>query len=188
MRNRTTEQSAEQPAGARLARDPWRFALVATVLVVLIDQFSKTIAVARLRSGPIHLIGNIHFRLVANSGAFMGAPAPTWLLFGVTAGLALMVVRSISETTTLRTLLGYSMFLGGALGNLVDRVQHRSRFPNHAVVDWISTRSGPTFNLADAAILAGIVVLFTNTRSARPDTAPGADGNHISQFQKGDKG
>jgi signal peptidase II len=67
-----------------------------------------------------------------------------------------------------REAVGYSLVLGGALGNVVDRMVYG------AVVDYLDFYLGdwhwPAFNLADAAILLGILLLLWNTRSPGKDT------------------
>ncbi len=56
------------------------------------------------------------------------------------------------------------MILGGALGNLSDRIFRGSGFLDGLVIDWIRLPNFPTFNLADSAITVGVVLLLLASR------------------------
>jgi signal peptidase II len=141
-------------------------AVVGVAAVLAVDQLSKSIAVDRLLDGAADVPGPFRLRLVANGGALMGFPLPPWLLLVVVVVVAIVAVTAVATTTSRRVALAYALLVGGAAGNLVDRFQHRPRFPDHAVVDWIASSSLPTFNLADVAIVAGVVMLTTVTKTA----------------------
>lgn len=141
---------------------------------ITVDQVSKGVAASRLLDGAAEFPGPIWFDLVANQGALMGFPLPIWAMVGVAAVVVALAVASLRTATT-RSALGFGLLVGGALGNLADRFQHRSRFPDHAVVDWIATARLPTFNLADVAIITGILVVVL-TANAGNTNAPGARG------------
>ena len=145
----------------RHTRKPQLVAFAALALVLVTDQVAKNLAIQRLIDGPIDILGPWRLRLVANRGAVLGIPAPLWLLFaafGVVGAIALLGVR---RTTTVQIAAGYGLVVGGGAGNMVDRFMHRPRFPSHAVVDWIGSSVLPTFNLADVAILFGVILLAT---------------------------
>jgi signal peptidase II len=131
-------------------------ALVA-VLVILVDQLTKWWAVTRLSSGPIHVIGTLDFQLTRNTGAsfslFTGRAAlliPVALV--VAAGLCAMAWRA---QTNGRAAI-YGLIIGGALGNLSDRI---FRGDHGAVVDFVALHFWPTFNVADSCIVVGCVLL-----------------------------
>ena len=128
------------------------------------DQISKNLAVGALLDGPVDGPGPFWFRLVANRGVLMGFPLPGWILVAAVGGVLTMAVHSLREAASRTSAAGWGLVVGGAFGNLTDRVQHRPRFPDHAVVDWIASSTLPTFNLADVAILAGVILL-----AAAPD-------------------
>ncbi len=150
----------------RSAAAGWAMAAATTTLVILGDQISKSLAVSRLMDGPIKGPGPFWFHLVANRGALLGFPLPTWLLFSVVALVMAMAVSALAAATSRRVIVAWGLLVGGAAGNLIDRLQHRPRFPSHAVVDWIASASFPTFNLADVAIISGLVLLAVTTTSS----------------------
>lgn len=156
----------------QLSTTPFLTATIAmaaiTATVATVDQISKTLAVTRLMTGPADGPGPFWFRLVANRGALMGFPLPTWLLFGAAFAVVVMAVSAATRGAPSHTILGWGLIVGGATGNVVDRFQHRPRFPDHAVVDWIASTSLPTFNLADVAIVAGLALITLAATSTSP--------------------
>lgn len=132
-------------------------------LVVLLDQLTKLWALGALDDPPrvIGLLGFLDLVLVWNRGVSFG------LLGGGDAGVwpfvAFAVVISIGLAVWLARLrrvlmvLAVGSILGGALGNVIDRLVYG------AVVDFVDLHAGdwhwPAFNLADAAITVGVVVL-----------------------------
>ena len=128
------------------------------VVVIVADQVTKSLAVARLSSGPIHLIGPFSFALSYNSGvAFSIGRSLTWPLAVLAVVLVARrgVVRPRRCPTRPRP-IAVGMILGGALGNLSDRI-----FRGHhgAVVDFIYSSFWPTFNVADSSIVCGSILL-----------------------------
>ncbi len=126
--------------------------------VVTVDQLTKWWAVTRLSQGPIHVIGTLDFELTRNTGAsfslfqgkaFVVVPVAL-VLVGV---LAVMAWRA---PTTGRAAI-FGLILGGALGNLTDRF---FRDDHGAVVDFVALHFWPTFNVADASIVVGCVLLL----------------------------
>ncbi len=156
---------ASNPGGAVGARRALAAAAV-TGAVVAADQLSKWWAVTRLAQGPVHLVGTLDLELARNSGAsfslfqgkaFILVPVAV-VLVGV---LAIMIWRA--PTTGRAAVLG--LILGGALGNLCDRL---FRGDHGAVVDFVALHFWPTFNLADASIVVGCGLLIVSlVRSPR---------------------
>ncbi|HEX3360174.1 MAG TPA: signal peptidase II [Solirubrobacterales bacterium] len=135
--------------------------MAATVL--LVDQVAKLLAVHFLGEGPVHIVGGIHLQLFRN---FAG-PGGNWAghtvlisLFTVIAAIALIVVITRSRLDRLNA-IALGLFLGGALGNGLDRLL-RGPGPLHGgVVDWLSLSSnGASMNLADLSLNAAVVVLI----------------------------
>jgi len=153
-------------------------AIVATTTLI-VDQVTKYLAISRYVGNPPRSFGPFHIHLVANRGALMGLPLPPWLLFMVVALLVVVAISGLSKTTSRVVMVGYSLLVGGAAGNIADRFQHRARFPDHAVVDWVASSSLPTFNLADVAIASGLVILVVVSKHAegrpREDSEPALD-------------
>lgn len=151
------------PARRRLA-----VALVVAAVVLLLDQVTKTLAVADLAAGPVHLLGPLSLALTYNSGvAFSIGSGLTLPIVLVGAGLIVLLVWFLRGAPSMGVAVGLGLVLGGAAGNLGDRL-FRSR--DGAVVDFIHLSFWPTFNLADAAIVSGCVLLaiaFTRAERAR---------------------
>jgi signal peptidase II len=145
------------------------------VVVVALDQVAKTWALHHTVE-PIHVIGSLRLALTFNRGTAFG------LVRGITpmvvAGAIVLVVlllglgRTASRTASLPAAVAMGLMLGGACGNLADRlVRH-----NHgAVIDFVDLRWWPVFNLADAGITVGAVLLVLVGATRRPaDAGPAA--------------
>lgn len=132
-------------------------ALVVALAVVAIDQVTTSVALAGLRHGPVQVLGLLRFALAFNTGSafslFTGW-APLLAAVAVLLVAALAAIAWQVRRTGVAVALG--LVIGGAMGNLADRL-----FRGHhgAVIDFIDLRFWPTFNLADAAIVVGIIVL-----------------------------
>lgn len=148
------------------------------VAVLAADQVTKWLALNGLSDrGPVHVIWTLQLNLARNTGAAFS------LLSGkglgpVIALLALLVVAGLALTShTLRSgvgSLGIGLVLGGALGNLADRIfRSHDGFLGGAVVDFIDFQWWPVFNVADAAIVIGVVLLAVATLFT-----PTGDGHH----------
>ena len=138
------------------------FAVAATVL--LVDQVAKLLAVHFLGEGPVHIVGGIHlqlFRNFAGPGGNFAGHTVLISVFTVIAAIALIVVIARSRLDRLNA-IALGLFLGGALGNGLDRFL-RGPAPLHGgVVDWLSLSSnGASMNLADLSLNAAVLVLVT---------------------------
>lgn len=142
------------------ARTTWLPVAIVGV-VVLFDQLTKVWAVEALADGPISVIGDtVEFRLGRNTGgAFSLFQAFTPVLAVLAVVVAVFLARAARRTTDVWMLVGLSLVLGGALGNLVDRVFRDPGFLHGAVVDFVSVGRWPTFNIADSAITIGAVLI-----------------------------
>ena len=139
------------------------------VAVLVADQATKQLALDALADGPIHLIdGAVSLNLSYNSGGAFGLlqGLPEFFLVAtiVVAGLILVWARGVDDPTLLVPL---GMVLGGGLGNVTDRVV---RDTGGRVVDFIDLHVWPVFNLADSAIVIGVVVLLVQTARAPKGT------------------
>lgn len=155
-------------SGAASGRRPLVLAAVAGVVVAL-DQATKTWALEALADAPIDLVWTLRLNLSYNRGAAFGLGKGLAPLL-VAGGVALLVVlASFSRSLTGRLpTLALGLVLGGASGNLVDRL-----FRGHdgAVVDFIDLQWWPVFNVADMAIVCGAILLvLTSGRDGPPAT------------------
>lgn len=135
-----------------------RLLLVVALLVFLADLASKVVVVATLADRPpVELFGGA-VRLVEarNSGAaFSLAQGATVLLSLVALAVVVFILRIARKLRSGPWAISLGLILGGALGNLADRI-FRSPGPlRGAVVDWIDLRVWPVFNVADSAIVCG---------------------------------
>jgi len=142
--------------------------LLTAAAVLLVDQVTKTLAqfyLARVPDQSIPMAGDVlRLTYVANRGAAFGILQDQTLFF-VVVGLAVIAVIVASyryfpvNGPLLNLALGLQ--LGGALGNLLDRVRHGY------VIDFVDVAIWPVFNVADSAILMGVSILvFRLTRKA----------------------
>jgi len=133
--------------------------------VVLVDQLTKWWAVSRLSHGPIHVIGTLDLELTRNSGASFSIlqGSTGFLVVVVVAAAVVLSVLAWRSATAGRAAI-YGLILGGALGNLVDRL-----FRGGSVVDFVALHFWPTFNVADACVVVGCALLIVSLlRGARP--------------------
>jgi signal peptidase II len=146
--------AAEAPARLRAAA-----AIV--VAVVLVDQLTKAWAVENLADGPRSVIGDaVELRLARNTGsAFSLFGSFTPLLAIVAAVVAVLLVRAVRRARDSLLVVSLALVLGGALGNLVDRVFRAPGFLRGGVVDFVGVSEFPTFNVADSAITVGGILL-----------------------------
>ena len=129
--------------------------------VVAADQLTKLWAVAALEDGPVSVLGPVRFALTRNkAGAFgLGGAFVPLLAVGATVLVVVLVLRG---DLVRRPLLAVAsgLVLGGAFGNLVDRVFRAPGLLRGAVVDFVDLRWWPVFNLADSAITCGCLLLL----------------------------
>lgn len=144
-------------------RDPaFRLAIGVGLIVLLIDQITKNWARDTFKDGPQEVIGSwLQFRYSQNPGAAFSSFTDAGQIIGVIAvGVVGFLVFLISRTSRRIELLALGLILGGALGNLVDRVFRGEGVLDGAVVDWIDWWFIPTFNVADAALNVGVALVL----------------------------
>jgi signal peptidase II len=155
---------------------------VVAAVIVLIDQVTKTLALHHL-AVPHHVVGTLWLELTFNSGASFGlgrgvTPVVEAVVVLLVVGL-LVVGRRASRRASLPAMVGIGLLVGGAVGNLTDRVV---RHHHGAVIDFIDIAQvggrelWPVFNVADSAIVVGaIVVVSSYSRGGRrPGPATGS--------------
>jgi signal peptidase II len=141
----------------RAFRDPLLIGILITALVV--DQITKQLVLNNLGIGASWPDGNGFFRFtfVRNNGTAFGlfqdnGTLLTFVSMGAVALIVYFYREAVMVSWFTRTALGLQ--LGGALGNLIDRFRHGY------VVDFLDVGPWPIFNIADSAIIAGIVALI----------------------------
>jgi lipoprotein signal peptidase len=136
-------------------------------LVYAADVISKVIVVATLReNAPVRVIGSLlQLDYLRNPGAAfsLGADGYTVVFTLIAAAVIVAILRMARTLASRPWAVALGLLLGGALGNLTDRIV-RSPGPLRGwVVDWIQLPHWPVFNLADSAICCGgaLMVLLT---------------------------
>jgi len=137
-----------------------------SALVLVLDQFSKWLAAGTLEFGvPVELVPMLALRLAHNFGAafsFLGDAAgwQRWffVVLAVVVCTVLLVWLGRLQRHETRIALPLSLIIGGAAGNVIDRVLYGY------VIDFIDVYYGdwhwPTFNVADSAISVGAALLL----------------------------
>jgi signal peptidase II len=136
-----------------------------------LDRVTKLLAESRLASRPpIRLIPHVlDLTYTTNSGGAFGLlRGQPWLFFAASAVVCAAIVLASSKLSSLWTSIGLGLILGGALGNLTDRLIHGPGVTG-LVVDFIYLHHWPVFNAADSAIVVGTVVVVLAGFSRRPD-------------------
>src|SRR4051812_17760672 len=157
----------EQPdLPARPHRSRARLLLGLAAAVVALDVLSKLIVVATLSDrDPLRLLGGaLYLTEARNTGAaFSFAEGATVVFSLIAVAVVVVIVRSARRLFSTGWALALALVLGGAVGNLLDRVFRDPGFLRGGVVDFISLfdpygRVWPIFNVADSAIVCGGVL------------------------------
>ena len=131
-------------------------------VVVLLDQLAKAWAVRALADGrTIDLVGSlVQLRLFRNSGAaFSLATGTTWIFTVIATVVSVVIVRISRRLGSTWWALALGLLLGGAVGNLLDRLFREPGFARGHVVDFIDLPHLFVFNLADASITVAAVLI-----------------------------
>lgn len=177
-----------------------RLTAVIAAVAYAVDQVSKAWALATLTGAPAQeLLGSfLRLFLIRNPGAaFSVGTGSTWILTVLAVVIIVVVIRSARRLGSRRWALAFGLLLGGALGNLTDRLLREPGFGQGHVVDFIDYNGWFIGNVADIAIVgaAGLIgwLAFTGEGiegdgatgdrrdeadgSDKADKADGAEGN-----------
>jgi signal peptidase II len=156
---------------------------VIAALVLLADQLSKWAAVEHLAGrGRVDVIdGVLWLHLTRNAGAaFSMATGATWLLTIVALVVVVAIVRISRKLGSRGWALALGLLLGGALGNLGDRLFRAPSFFHGHVIDFLEFPHWPIFNLADSSIVtAAVLIALLSVRGI------GIDGRRLSSTTEG---
>jgi signal peptidase II len=143
----------------------FRWGLLVAVATVVLDQLTKLVMLGVLEAGAIEVAPFFNLVLVWNRGVSFGmldasgGLAP-WVLSGLALAVVVALVVWLHRTDHLLTGIALGLVIGGALGNIVDRI----RFG--AVVDFLDFHLAgyhwPAFNLADSAICVGAAIMLAD--------------------------
>jgi len=127
--------------------------------VLAADIITKALVVAHLREGePVRVLGDVlMFNLLRNPGAaFSVGTGDTIVFTAIAVAVVVYIARTARKLYSIGWAITLGLLLGGALGNLTDRIFRAPGLFRGNVVDWIEvTRYWPVFNLADSAIVCG---------------------------------
>lgn len=159
--------------------------LVIAALIVAVDQIAKVLAVANLEdSRPIELIGDtVRLVLLRNPGAAFSMGTEFTVVLSIVATVVVAGLLWFSRRVHSRWWAwGLGLILGGAAGNLVDRYFRAPGILQGHVVDYMAVGWWPVFNVADASLVTGVIVVavavFRNVDF---------DGSRVSETLAGDK-
>lgn len=162
-------EAAAEPRGRR--RIAVLFGVAA--LAYALDLVSKMIVVAKLEHHePIEIIGDwLKFEAIRNAGAAFGFGEAFTIIFTVIAAIVIVVIARLARKLySLPWAIALGLLLGGALGNLTDRIFRSPGVFEGAVVDFIAPKGFAVFNLADSAIVCGgILIVLLSFRGLDPD-------------------
>lgn len=185
--DRVESGGAPPPRAEPRLRNRWLLLTLTVAVVVAVDQLTKWWAVRSLAPPPtgrgeiVSVIGSLQFRYAENTGmAFSkGTDSGRWIaLVVIVVVLVLVFLASRASNRIQVALLG--VVIGGAIGNLVDRAFRAHGSPlNGAVVDFVDLQWWPVFNVADAAVVCGgiLLVWFATRDPSGEDDADSPQGH-----------
>ncbi|HUR13146.1 MAG TPA: signal peptidase II [Mycobacteriales bacterium] len=167
--------------GTALSRPRSLLVLLALNTVVL-DAATKAVVVERLEHrAPVRLLGDLLVLEVSrNSGAaFSFAQGATVLLTLIAAAVVVVIVRTLPRLRSTGWAVTLGLLLGGAAGNLVDRLLRAPGVGRGAVVDFIHPSHFASFNIADSAITIGaLLAVLLSLRGIEVDGSHRTPGRH----------
>lgn len=167
--------AAESPRKRRIG-----VVLIFAALALALDITSKALVVANLQDrGPIHVTGGfLNLILIRNSGAaFSIGEGQTWVFTVIAAGVVFVILRVSRNLRSLPWAIALGLLLGGALGNLSDRLLRSPGVGRGDVVDFLQFPTFPlvhydfpVFNLADTSIvIGGCLMVLLSFLGMQPD-------------------
>jgi signal peptidase II len=147
---------------------PWLKAAAVAVVVVVLDQATKALVRSNIRVGETDgVFPGVDLVHVRNEGVAFSRFSGGGTIVTVIVAIALVALVAYFVTHLHKPLvwLPTGMLLGGALGNIIDRVR------DGAVTDFIKLPAWPAFNLADISITFGVIVLLYVTEFRRDEAA-----------------
>jgi lipoprotein signal peptidase len=170
--SRSGTMSATGAPGERRRRVAVLLAIAAAVLMT--DIITKVVVVATLSDrAPVSLLGGLlKLRVTRNPGAAfsIGGPSVTAVFALIAIGVIVFILRTSRRIQSLAWAVTLGLLLGGATGNLVDRVLREPGPFRGDVVDWIQLPHWPVFNVADSCIVCGgVLAVWLAIRGVRID-------------------
>ena len=161
---------ASLDASTRRPRLIWVTVLVALGVIVL-DQITKALALAYLKprilagEGPIEILGPVlKLTYTENTGAaFSMGTGFTWIFAVIAAVVAVIILRTATRIGSAWWAVALGGLLGGAVGNLIDRLTRPPGIGQGYVVDFLQLPNWPVFNVADMSIVGSAILMVILT-------------------------
>ncbi len=143
--------------------------LPVAVVLVVVDQLTKWWAVSTLQTRDIDLIWTLRLNLSFNSGMAFGQGQGYGPVIAVLAPLVIIVlVMSVRHQSSRLADVAVGLVVGGAIGNLLDRLFRDEAWLRGSVVDFIDFQWFPIFNVADMGItIGGALLVLASWQSGR---------------------
>ena len=154
--------------------NPWRLMLPIAALVVIIDQLSKDWAIGALADGRArHVIWTLQWNLSFNSGMAFSKGQGIGPIIGLLAVVVVVFIGlSVRHSDSRMLDVAAGLVMGGALGNLVDRLFRGDGWLHGSVIDFIDFQWFPIFNLADVGVnIGGGLFVLWSLLSREPKVA-----------------
>ena len=163
--------------------------LAVAVTVLVTDIITKAVVVATLSArGPVRLLGGLlKLRVTRNPGAaFSIGPSLTVVFAVIAVGVIVFILRTSRRIQSLAWAVTLGLLLGGATGNLTDRLLRAPGPFRGYVVDWIQLPHWPVFNVADSCIVCGgLLAVFLAVRGVGIDASSGQQQAQRSERESG---
>ena len=130
--------------------------------VIALDVLTKRNAANRFANGDLEIIpGFFGFTFTENPGAAFSMFQNAGPFLGVAAILVTVaVVWALRRQRPVLEMVAFGLIIGGAVGNVIDRVTRGDGFFDGKVIDWINLWWIPTFNIADSAVTLAVILLL----------------------------
>jgi signal peptidase II len=137
--------------------------------IVMLDLATKRMAATVFRDGDVTVIPNrLSFTFTENPGAAFSLFQNAGPVLGVAAiVVSAVVLAALWRPRPTMELVALGLVLGGAVGNLLDRILRGPDFLDGKVIDWIALWPIPTFNVADAAVTTAVGLLLIHAWQTR---------------------
>ena len=155
-------------------RTSW-IGLGAAVAILVLDILTKGWAVSALSDGrDIHIFWTLHFALTHNEGMAFSTGTNIGPFIGMLAIVVIAIlVATMRKQSNTMSLVATGCIVGGATGNVLDRVFRGTGFMDGAVVDFIDLRWWPVFNVADIGIVCGAIAVAYSMIVSHPEEIEG---------------
>lgn len=160
------QHGAEQGSDSRHGRRvPWHYGVVmllCTLVAYTFDQLTKWWVVSTMSEGQVTPVipPVLSWRFIRNPGAaFSIGTDYTWVFTIIMVVVATAIVLQVRKVASWGWSVALGLVLGGALGNLTDRLFREPSFGQGHVVDFIALPNFAIFNIADSAVVSGVVLI-----------------------------